>query len=53
MKKIENLLLNEAKLWLDNGKMFGKTGKGFQRINIAVPKKRLKQALENLEKAFK
>lgn len=51
--EIENLLLNEAKLWLDNGKMFGKTGKGFQRINIAVPKKRLKQALENLEKAFK
>ena len=51
--EIENLLLNEAKLWLDNGKMFGKTGKGFQRINIAVPKKRLKQALENLERAFK
>lgn len=51
--EIENLLLNEAKLWLDNGKMFGKTGKGFQRINVAVPKERLKQALENLEKAFK
>jgi len=52
-EEIENLLLNEAKLWLDNGKMFGKTGKGFQRINVAVPKERLKQALENLEKAFK
>ncbi len=51
--EIEKILLNKAKLWLDNGKMFGKTGKGFQRINIAVPKKRLKQALENLEKAFK
>jgi len=51
--EIENLLLNEAKLWLDNGKMFGKTGKGFQRINVAVSKERLKQALENLEKAFK
>lgn len=49
----EKILLNEAKLWLDNGKMFGKSGKGFQRINVAVPKKRLKQALENLEKAFK
>ena len=51
--EIEKILLNEAKLWLDNGKMFGKSGKGFQRINVAVPKKQLKQALENLEKAFK
>ena len=52
-EEIENLLLNEAKLWLDSGKMFGKSGKGFQRINIALPKEKLKQALENLEKAFK
>lgn len=51
--EIEKILLNEAKLWLDNGKMFGKSGKGFQRINVAVPKKRLEKALENLEKAFK
>ena len=51
--KIEELMLNEAKLWLDNGKMFGEVGKGFQRLNIALPKEKLKYALENLEKIFK
>lgn len=51
--KIEEIMLNEAKLWLDNGKMFGESGKGFQRLNIAVPREKLKYALENLEKAFK
>lgn len=51
--RIEELMLNEAKLWLDNGKMFGETGKGFQRLNIAVPRRKLKYALENLKRAFK
>lgn len=46
-------MLNEAKLWLDNGKMFGETGKGFQRLNIAVPRRKLKYALENLKRVFK
>lgn len=51
--KIEKIMLNEAKLWLDNGKMFGETGTGFQRLNIAVSREKLKYALNNLEKAFK
>ena len=50
---IEELIINEAKLWLDNGKMFGISGKGFQRMNIALPRKKLKIALENLERVFK
>lgn len=51
--RIEELMLNEAKLWLDNGKMFGETGKGFQRLNIAVPRRKLQYALENLKRVFK
>lgn len=51
--KIEELMVKEAKLWLDNGKIFGSSGKGFQRINIALPREKLKTALENLEKTFK
>lgn len=51
--KIEELMIEEAKLWLDNGKIFGDSGKGFQRINIALPREKLKIALENLEKTFK
>lgn len=51
--KINDLILNKAKLWLDNGTMFGEAGKGFQRINIALPREKLKWAMEQLEKAFK
>ena len=50
---LEDLLLNKAKLWLDSGKKFGKTGSGFQRMNVALPRAKLKCALESLEKAFK
>ena len=50
---LEDLLLNKAKLWLDSGKKFGKTGSGFQRMNVALPRAKLKCALESLEKTFK
>lgn len=46
-RRIEN-----AKLWLNSGTMFGAEGKGFQRINIACPKSVLIYALEKLEKEF-
>lgn len=51
-EQIEYLMLNEAKLWLDNGKMFGETGKGFQRLNIALPRKKLEWAMKQLENTF-
>ena len=46
-------MVKKAKLWLDNGKMFGNSGKGFQRLNVALPRKKLKIALEKMEKIFK
>ncbi|HCC52476.1 MAG TPA: aminotransferase [Porphyromonadaceae bacterium] len=46
-RRVEN-----AKLWLNGGTMFGAGGKGFQRINIACPKSVLMDALEKLEKEF-
>jgi len=52
-EKINNLIINKAKLWLDNGTMFGEVGSGFQRINIALPRLKLKWAMEQLENAFK
>ena len=51
--KIEELMLNEAKLWLDNGIIFGNSGKGFQRMNMALPREKLAYAMEQLEKTFK
>lgn len=41
-----------AKLWLNNGTMFGEEGRGFQRINIACPRTVLIDALGRLEKEF-
>ena len=52
-EEIENKMLNEAKLWLDNGKMFGESGEGFQRLNIALPYEQLKKALEKIKAVFR
>ena len=39
-------------LWLDSGHIFGKAGRGFQRLNIACPWSTLQNGLEHLVKAF-
>ena len=36
--ELEDLIIHKAKLWLDSGKIFGKNGEGFQRINVACPR---------------
>lgn len=43
-------VLNDARLWLDEGSMFGEEGKGFQRINIACPKSILEEAMWRFKK---
>ncbi len=49
---IEDLIINKAKLWLDSGKIFGKTGEGFQRINVACPRSTLEEALSRIRKCL-
>ena len=51
-KELNNIIINKAKLWLDAGNIFGKTGEGFERINIACPRSILEEAFNNLKKAF-
>lgn len=51
-EKLQNLIETKAKLWLDEGYVFGAGGSGFERINIACPRATLKIALENLKKAI-
>lgn len=48
----EKMIVEEAKLWLDSGTMFGEEGAGFERINIACPRATLEKALIQLEKAI-
>lgn len=50
--KLQELIVHRAGLWLDDGAMFGRTGEGFQRINIATSRSVLQQALERLEHAL-
>ena len=46
--KLDDFVINRAKLWLDSGRIFGKTGEGFERINVACPRTVLATALERL-----
>ncbi len=48
----EELIVKKAGLWLDSGNMFGKGGEGFERINIACPRKTLETALYRLLSAL-
>ncbi|HWP50115.1 MAG TPA: MalY/PatB family protein [Clostridia bacterium] len=48
---LNDLMVHKAGLWLDGGTMFGEGGEGFQRINIACPRKTLQDALQRLNKA--
>lgn len=50
-KELEEMIVKRANLWLDSGRIFGETGRGFQRFNTACPRKTLKQALDQLKDA--
>ena len=50
--ELEDLIIHKAKLWLDSGKIFGKNGEGFQRINVACPRSTVKEALDRIKEAM-
>ncbi len=52
-KALDDWMLHQAKLWLDDGAIFGKGGRGFQRINIACPAATLEKAMHQLQSAAK
>lgn len=51
--KLEELMLEKAHVWLDEGYIFGDEGNGFERVNLACSRALLKKALERIEKAVK
>ena len=51
-RELENLIVNQAGLWLDAGDIFGACGEGFERVNIACPRAILKEALDRLAGVF-
>lgn len=48
--ELDRRIIYDAKLWLDSGKIFGKTGAGFQRINVAAPRKTVEECLERIRR---
>lgn len=51
--ELEHLIVQKARLWLDSGGMFGDSGKGFQRINVACPRCILEEAMGRLKEALR
>ena len=49
-KELEERLLQEAKLWLNAGTMYGDAGEGFMRWNLACPRARMLEGLERFRK---
>jgi cysteine-S-conjugate beta-lyase len=45
-EQLKERILRRARVWLDDGPMFGNGGEGFQRINLACPRSTLEKALE-------
>ena len=52
-KKLVEFFVDEAKLGLNDGKSFGKTGDGFMRLNVGTSKEVLEVAMNRLLLAYK
>ena len=46
--ELEQMMLEEAKVYLDEGYIFGTEGEGFERVNLACPRSVLVEALERI-----
>ena len=47
--ELDRRIIYDARLWLDSGKIFGKTGEGFQRINVATSREIVLECLERIK----
>ena len=50
--ELKRLMLEEARVYLDEGFIFGSEGEGFERINIACPRALLGEALDRIRQAI-
>jgi cystathionine beta-lyase len=50
--ELKQLMLEEARVYLDEGFIFGSEGEGFERINIACPRAILVEALDRIRHAI-
>ena len=50
--ELEHLMVDEAKLWLDSGKIFGPATAQFERFNMACPRSTVEKAFNQLKDAM-
>ena len=48
----KRFITGDARLWLDEGTMFGAEGSGYERVNIACPRATLELAMQQLRTAL-
>lgn len=51
-EQLLDLLINKARVAMNDGTMFGAEGEGFMRMNIASPRSVLREALERIKSAI-
>ena len=51
-EELEHIMTEEAKLWLDSGKIFGPETAQFERFNLACPRATVEQAFGQLKQAM-
>jgi cystathionine beta-lyase len=49
---IAETLLEEEKIWLNEGIMYGRNGEGFMRLNLACPRQLLQEGLSKIKKWY-
>lgn len=50
-EELTNFMLYDAHVWLDEGYIFGTTGKNFERFNLAYPRSIIKEAVDRIKGA--
>ncbi|KSV58024.1 MalY/PatB family protein [Acetivibrio ethanolgignens] len=51
-EELDHIMVEEARLWLDSGKIFGPATAQFERFNVACPRATVEQALKQLKAAI-
>jgi cystathionine beta-lyase len=51
-EELEKFMKEKARVFFDEGYLFGEDGSGFERINIACPKSMLEKVLKNMKTAI-
>lgn len=51
-REMERINISEARLFFDEGYVFGEQGQGFERWNLACPTQCIRQALERMGQAY-